>query len=188
MKIVIDGNIGSGKTSIITEIQNKTRMPVFLEPVNDWTEYLHAFYKDSSKYALTFNLKVLCSFEKWKSNSFTALYERSPESCRNIFHALHVKNGIINDLETAVFEEIYQKLSWKPDVFIYINTPAEICYERMQCRNRDSEKNVPLSYLKELDTMYNEYVNTIPNAYIFDGTCSIDTLSNDIIQIVKSYS
>ena len=96
MKIVIDGNIGSGKSSTIARIQELTRLPVFLEPITEWTEYLDAFYKQPDKYALPFNLKVLSSFERWKDNNFKAIYERSPESCKYIFHKSHYEDGLIN--------------------------------------------------------------------------------------------
>ena len=185
MKIVIDGNIGSGKSSTISLIQEKTRLPIFLEPITEWTEYLEAFYQDPNKYALAFNLKVLSSFERWKNNNFKAIYERSPESCKYIFHKSHYEDGIINNIENNIFDELYYKLSWKPDILIYIDTPPAVCYQRMQQRNRNAEKNVPLQYLEKLDYKYNEYIKMLPHVHRIDGTLSNEEISNIIIKIIK---
>ena len=41
MKITIEGNIGSGKTSVLQKIFERKRIPIFLEPVDtDWKEGL----------------------------------------------------------------------------------------------------------------------------------------------------
>jgi deoxyadenosine/deoxycytidine kinase len=76
MKISIDGNIGCGKSSILERLCKDMRYPVFLEPVKDWTSWLHLFYKDPARWGLSFNIKVLLSFHDWKDNNYIAFYER----------------------------------------------------------------------------------------------------------------
>ena len=52
MKVVFDGNIGCGKSSILKMIQNNNpiEMNVYNEPLHDWSKWLTLFYSDMKKY------------------------------------------------------------------------------------------------------------------------------------------
>ena len=148
MKISIEGNIGSGKSSILTRLCSDARIPVFLEPIDEWKEWLSEFYKDPTRWGMSFNLKVLMSFAKWKSNSFFACYERSPITNRHVFAQLQYDQNRMSELELDLFDDIYKKISWTPDVAIYIRTHPEVSMERMQKRGRTCENSVPFEYIK----------------------------------------
>jgi deoxyadenosine/deoxycytidine kinase len=187
MKIVIDSNIGGGKTTLINRISQQTRLPTFLEPVIDWNEYLDLFYKDPQKWAFAFNLKVLCSYSEWINNKFNAIYERSPYTCRYVFTELQVEENQIHPLELKVFDKIFEQMSWKPDIIIYIKTNPEICYNRMTTRGRACEEKVPLDYLIKLDKMHDKYINNIKktvNVYEIDGNNDEETVYNDVMKIL----
>lgn len=189
MKIVIDSNIGGGKSTLITHIGNNTRIPIFLEPVNRWSEYLDEFYKDPKKWALAFNLNVLCSYSDWTNNHFDSIYERSPYTCRHVFTQLQHDNGDLHPLELKVFDKIFKELSWKPDVIIYIKTDPQICYERMNKRGRDCEKTVNLEYLVQIDEMYEKYiereVKDESKIYKVDGNRSEELVYADVMKIIN---
>ena len=179
MKISIQGNIGCGKTTVIKSLNDKIRIPFFLEPLHKWDKLLTLFYSDPSKWAFPFNLEVLSSFHDWKNNTFPAIYERSPLSCRYVFTQLNNDNGHIHDLELNVFDKIYKELSWTPEVLIYIRTDPNICYERMNERSRECEKEVPLDYIKAVHDKYEKLVETLPEnikIYIVDGNQSKERL------------
>jgi deoxyadenosine/deoxycytidine kinase len=189
MKIVIDSNIGGGKSTLISELCKKTRIPTFLEPVDNWNEYLDLFYKDPIKWGLAFNLKVICDYAEWTDNKFKAIYERSPYTCRYVFTEIQIKEKQLHPLELKVFDEIFNKLSWKPDIIIYIKTSPEICYKRMNNRARDCEKSVPLEYLIKVDKEYDEYIlnmkKTIP-IIIINGNNDKDTVFNDVLNALNN--
>jgi deoxyadenosine/deoxycytidine kinase len=105
-KISIEGNIGCGKTTVCESVLNNSRLPVFLEPVSDWIPYLDEFYKDPMKWGFAFNVNVILSYQKWKNNSFTAVYERSPLSCKHVFTNQQIKDGFIHPLELNIFNKI----------------------------------------------------------------------------------
>lgn len=175
MKISIDGNIGSGKSTVMSRICQELRIPVFLEPVDEWKEWLKLFYTDTTRWGMSFNLKVLLSFNKWKANSFFSVYERSPMSNRYIFAQLQSENQEMNALETEMFHELYKKLAWTPDVVIYIRTEPKTSWERMTRRARDCENSVPLEYLTAL---HNKYEKLFANEFIENGVGS-NTKSNN---------
>ena len=61
MKIVFDGNIGCGKSSILKLLVDKSAIDlhVYNEPLNDWSKWLELFYSDMKKYSFGFQMRVL---------------------------------------------------------------------------------------------------------------------------------
>ena len=60
MRVVIDGNIGSGKTHLIRLLKTKFSMiRVIEENVDEWEPYLKSFYENMQKNSLLFQMKVL---------------------------------------------------------------------------------------------------------------------------------
>ena len=208
MKIVIDGNIGCGKTTVIQRLNDEFRIPIFLEPLHKWHEYLTEFYKDPKKWAFPFNLEVLMTFNQWIGNGFPAIYERSPLSCRYVFTEQNFESGHVHPLELNIFSKLYKKLSWSPDVLIYINTDPNVCYERMQTRARDCESHVSLDYLTNIHNKYTNLVAccdpaaripfrsvsapigirfNVPKLHIIDGNKDKEEVYQEIAAIVRGY-
>ena len=46
--ITIDGNIGCGKSSILTYLHKTYKLPVDLEPVESWQSYLNNIYNNTN--------------------------------------------------------------------------------------------------------------------------------------------
>ena len=208
-KIAIEGNIGSGKTTLMSRLCQETRLPIFLEPVDEWKDWLTLFYSDHSRWGMSFNINVLLTFNKWKNNGFTSIYERSPISNRFVFSQLQYDNNRMKDIELKMFERVYDKLAWTPDVIIYIKTDPEVSMARMQARARKCEDAVPLEYIKSVHNKYeeilnnksynsNEYFNYLDDKYItsdkkkcriihVDGNKSADEVFTDVKAWVESY-
>lgn len=158
-KISIEGNIGSGKSTVISRLCSETRIPIFLEPVDEWKDWLTMFYEDPARWGMSFNINVLLTFNKWKNNNFTSIYERSPISNRFVFSQLQYDQGRMKKIEMKMFENLYNELAWTPDVIIYIKTDPEVSMQRMQQRARTCENSVPFEYIKAVNDKYEEILN-----------------------------
>lgn len=200
MKIAIEANIGCGKTTLLNAIgNNHPHIPIFLEPVDtDWKEGLDMFYQDNERWGFAFNLTVLKTYHEFAkkdlSNSIS-LYERSPLSCYNVFSKLQYEAGKMTQYEQQLFDYIYKSMSWIPDVVIYIQTPPEVCFDRMVKRGRECENGVPLEYIQSVHNKYEEMVkclltntSTKPNVYVVNGNQTTDNVYKDVIKIVQSYT
>ena len=191
MKIVIEGNIGGGKSTILNMISQRTRIPVFLEPVDtEWKQGLEYFYTDNSRWGFTFNLNVLMTYNRWKNNDFKAIYERCPLSSKEVFSKLQHDSGKMTNYENEMYQELYAKLAWEPEVVIYIKTPAHVCYERMNSRGRECEANVPLDYLTKVHEKYEDLCQIVmqkKNIKLFtiNGDQTSEDVYNDVMKVLQ---
>lgn len=194
MKIAIEGNIGCGKSTVLRTICDKTRIPIFLEPVDtEWKQGLELFYSDHARWGFTFNMNVLNTYAKYKDNAFKAIYERSPLSCKHIFSQLQFESGKMSSYEYSLFEEFYNQLAWIPDVMVYIKTPPKLCQQRMNARARECEKEVPLEYLQSVHDKYEQLMldcvklNVKTKVIIVDGSQDEEAVFNEVITIIKQH-
>lgn len=190
MKISIVGNISAGKSSVIEQIHSMTGIDIFLENLTDWKDILMLFYGESTRWTFTFHTTVLFSFaDKNKDNDKIVLYERSPMCCMDVFVNLHRRLGNLNDVEYRLIERIYKKVGWNPDVFIYIKTDPEICFERMKKRGRKCEENITIEYLVDINDLYEHMIEKCKENGIvvitINGNQNIDDMAKAVINSLK---
>jgi deoxyadenosine/deoxycytidine kinase len=190
MKISIEGNIASGKSTIISCLQESTRLPVFLEPIGQWS-FLQYFYQDTSRWGFAFNLEVLYNMHKFKHNNYPAIYERTPNTCRYVFTQLQYEENTMTKEELVLFDKIYKEFSWDQDVLIYLKTDPSECYNRMKNRNRKCEDTVPLDYLQKVDDKHNDMIKYLSEykkemkIFIIDANRKTDLVFDDVMEIVS---
>lgn len=195
MKIVIDGNIGCGKSTIIKMLQdnldNKTYGFV-QEDVNDWDEYITEYYKDIQKNSLLFQMKVLFHhLTNKKQLKKIDIHERSPLSCIDIFGENLKNQNYLGSLDLKLMNSYNQEYGWTPDVIIYIKTTPEIVKKRVDLRSRSGEK-IPLEYLSKINELYNRMYmsgeSTVEPIHILcvDGDDLLENIFTKILLIVKN--
>jgi deoxyadenosine/deoxycytidine kinase len=181
--IVIDGNIGSGKSTLLALLGKKYKvlMETFVFSPDNPDTILPKFYADPAKYAMAVQLKVLMSH--------VDIVERSPLSCLRVFGRLLAEDGLINEEEQTICELLNERYGWMPKVVFYISTDPEICYQRINNRGRDYEKEIKLSYLQQLHDKYEDlYNNPIDGCkvIILNGNSSIDELYNQVEWVIPN--
>lgn len=159
MNIVIDGNIGSGKSTVLSLLKSKNNFCVINEDLESWKPYLEQFYQDMDKNSLSFQMKVLLhhlqNFQSITQNKGINILERSPLSCIHVFGESLRKEGKISDLDLELMKDYNKTFGWYPNILIYIKTDPEVSYGRIKERARDGEV-VPLGYLQHIHEIYNK--------------------------------
>ena len=187
MKIVIDGNIGCGKSSLIKKIrENKSiDLPIFNEPLNDWDEWIKLFYSDMTKYSFGFQLRVLKSHLD-KKDIPNGIFERSPLSCQQVFGKLLFEDNMMTNLEWDLTEEFYRDYGWTPNIIIYLKCEPDICHQRVNQRNRNGEESISLEYLNRLNEKYNKLYsnNKFVKVITIDADKSVDEVYQEVMDKV----
>jgi deoxyadenosine/deoxycytidine kinase len=205
--ISIDGNIGSGKTSLLKLLQSHIEkeglediFSINKEDIKSWTNegWTELYYNNINRYSLGFQLRVLMSqheiFKKIQKNKKKFnIIERSPLTNDYVFGKTLLNDGNLHKLEYDISNTIRKEFGWKPTTVIYIHTPAEICLERIIRRDRNSESSIPLNYLRHIENAHLNYIkNILPEydikSHTLDGSKDIQTVLNQCLQYLTNYN
>lgn len=149
MYISIYGNIGVGKSSLLSKLSDH-KYKIYYEPVDTW-KFLPLFYEDKKKYCFPLQIEIIQSFnEMVLSNS---IVERSPMEACNIFAKCNYYDNNLSKLEFSLIQRMTNQ-SKDPDVIVYLQATPKISYERIRERNRDCEKNISYDYVYQLHSFY----------------------------------
>jgi deoxyadenosine/deoxycytidine kinase len=162
--IAVAGNIGAGKSSLVEFLERRHDMRAIYEPYVG-NPYLDDFYGDmkgfafqSQLYFLThkFRLHLGLGQEDGMIVLDRTIYEDAEIFARN----LH-QTGYISARDFGLYSELYDsmKLALRPpDLLIYLRCPVRVIRRRIKQRGRPSEQNIPLDYLKRLNTLYEDWI------------------------------
>ena len=167
--ISIEGNIGSGKSSLVTALEeywvqdsNSLRVCFLQEPVEEWNKItdengctiLERYYADQATYAFSFQMMAYISRLKKIKDALLEDYdiiimERSLETDRRVFAQMLKDEDKISQIEFTIYNEWFDYfLKDIPDFHIvYVRTDPLVAHARVKKRNRPGE-NIPLEYLK----------------------------------------
>jgi len=180
--IIIDGNIGSGKSTIISNLMSNGHLAI-AEDVDRWAPYLKQFYGNMKLYSLSFQMKILqhhmLNIHTAYCNTSRKIYpfkivERSPLSCIHVFGQNLLNNNYISELDLELMVDYNLSFGWNAKQVIYIKTDPETCFNRINERMRPGE-SIPLSYLQDIDKLYN-------NLY----TVNDDDNDNNVVSITDN--
>jgi deoxyadenosine/deoxycytidine kinase len=169
--ILIEGNIASGKSTVIKLLEKKLEGQVrtFTEPLDDWTNFcgenlLQKMYEDPQNNSFLFQTFVQYTMAKIQfeeTPNLIKIAERSLISERYVFiEAIRVLN-FISPLQYEVLNAWYQFLATKipkVDEVIYLRTTPLIALGRLRGRNRTEEDTVNKEYLELLHTLHENWL------------------------------
>lgn len=187
MNIVIEGNIGAGKTSILEALQEQ--FIVKYEPKDRWT-MLEAFYENPKTYAFPFQKQVMKSLRDRDQEKYDGIVirERSLESAMKVFTREHENLGNVTMEQHEELKRKYKKYQVeKKDLIIYVKTAAEICAQRIKIRNRKEEEEIPIEYLRNLQKNHEEWLENeeIPVVIINNEITGVENAVQQCIQAIE---
>lgn len=182
--ILLEGNIGAGKSTLGEMIKSTNEFAFIPEPVTSWQKdfpdnLLGLFYQDSKRWAFTFQIVAFITRAKtWTevlamTNHSRVILERSIYCDRNVFAKNCFEESKMSRTEWLIYCRLWDWLQshWcvEPDKIIYLRTPAELCLKRLQERERKEEVGIPLGYLKDLERLHDDWLLGNAKAIIIDG-------------------
>ncbi|EDW81433.2 uncharacterized protein Dwil_GK12063 [Drosophila willistoni] len=169
--VLIEGNIGSGKTTFLNHFDKyRDEVCLLTEPVEKWrnvngVNLLELMYKEPKKWAMPFQSYVTLTMLQAHTqitDKKLKIMERSIYSARycfveNMFRNGSLEQGMYNTLQEW-YKFIEQSIHVQADLIIYLRTSPEVVYERMRQRARSEESCIPLKYLQELHESHEDWL------------------------------
>jgi len=191
--ITIDGNIGSGKTSVLNFLHRNYKIPVDLEPVESWNSYLSDLYNDSSN-VFKFQIRVWldrCWIQE-KTHNINIFVERSPKFIQGVFIDIAEETNMISANEKEILLDLHKKTdkSWENAIQIMLRSSPENCFQRIKKRNRESEKHITEKYIQKLHEKHEQICNDLikegKNIIIIDvDNKNISDIASDILKLTN---
>lgn len=185
--ISIEGNIGSGKSTLVSELQkhfnDNSDIGFLQEPIDIWngikdesgTTILEKFYKDNEKYAFQFQIMAFTSRlslikEAVSKNYKFIIMERSLYTDSNIFAKMLYDDKKISEIEYSIYKLLYNQFINEMPVtqIIYVKAEPTTSSERVIKRNRTGE-TIPLEYLEKCHSYHENWLINEPNVLTLDG-------------------
>ena len=164
MHIAVAGNIGSGKTTLTTMLAKHYGWEARFEPV-DYNPYLEDYYKDIPRWS--FNLEIYFLKQRFRDLLEIAQSEKTIIQDRTIYEGVYVFTannkamGNLFDRDFDTYMELFEQMMTivkYPDLMIYLKAEVPHLVQNIQKRGRDYEQTMPIDYLENLNTRYNEFI------------------------------
>ena len=182
--VSIDGNIGSGKSTIVSYLKlhfanycgsksNDCRVLFLNEPVSIWEticdesgkNIIEHFYENNERYSFAFQMMAYISRlsllkKALKENYDIIITERSIYTDKNVFAKSLYDSKKMSLIEYDIYMKWFDEFS---DIlnkikYVYIRTSPEICDMRVKSRARLGE-TIPLRYLQDCHHYHDIWLN-----------------------------
>jgi deoxyguanosine kinase len=181
--VVIEGNIGAGKTTLATRIAEQFNAQLILEQFAD-NPFLPKFYKDPEKYSFPLELSFLASRYKQLNEElgskdiFKTFTVADYYFMKSLVFAASTLKGDEYNLYRQIFYIIYSSLP-KPDIYVYLHIRAERLLENISRRGREYEKSITREYLHKIQDSYFTFFKQNPeNRYLVIDINNLDFVAN----------
>jgi deoxyadenosine/deoxycytidine kinase len=187
--VYVEGNIGSGKTDLLNELEGKGYVVVRESITEDWTLF-PVYKKDPAKWCLAFQLQVSISITdrietaiKNHRGPWPIYVERSILSTY-IFAKVANECEFITNTELEIIRRFSLMLNQRFDGYftktLFLQCPVDTCLSRIEDRNRKGEENITAEYLEKVE---GEHDATIEAHWIMiDAKQSQMFVVNDVLK------
>tara|TARA_B110000003_G_scaffold182184_1_gene181310 strand:- start:23713 stop:24840 length:1128 start_codon:yes stop_codon:yes gene_type:complete len=185
--IAIEGNIGSGKTSLANLIGDEFNAKIILERFAD-NPFLPKFYVDKERFAFPLEMSFLADRHQQLSDDLAQfdLFKNLIVSDYYIFKSLIFAQVTLQKEEYVLyrkmFDIIYKEIT-KPDLYIYLYQNTDRLLENIKKRGRDYEQNIKASYLQKIHDGYINFIKTEQDL----NTLIIDVSKLDFVNNYQDY-
>lgn len=159
--LVIEGNIGSGKTTLSNLLAEKWNSRLMLEEFKD-NPFLPKFYKNPKQHGFALELSFLAERYHQKRDELNRTDLFKPGIVCDYSFAKSLVFAKINldpdefDLYKNLFHIIHGRLP-KPDLLLFLYCSPEKSLRQIQKRGREYEQDISLDYLSRINTGYLEF-------------------------------
>ncbi|MEZ4235702.1 MAG: deoxynucleoside kinase [Myxococcota bacterium] len=164
--VAVSGNIGVGKTSLVTHLTERYGLTAVYEPFGD-NPYLDDFYADMKRWS--FHSQIFFLARKYRLHqdlqraSGTYVLDRTIYEDAEIFARSLAASGQMSKRDHATYLEAYEAMKGSlqpPDLLIHLRCSVRAIRRRIKQRGRPSEQAIPAAYLRRLNGLYEDWIGS----------------------------
>ena len=182
--VVIEGNIGAGKTTLAKRIAEDFNAQLILEQFAD-NPFLPKFYNDPAKYSFPLELSFLANRYKQLKEElgpqdlFKSFTVADYYFMKSLVFAASTLEGDEYNLYRQIFYIIYGTLP-KPDIYVYLHHSPERLLKNIKKRGRDYEAGITKDYLQSIQESYFSFFRQNPeNRYLVIDVNNVDFVEDN---------
>ena len=123
-----------------------------------------------------------------KNNDKIIICERSIYTDHHVFAKMLYETGNIEEMEWKTYLYWFDTFKEKTelDLILYVNTNPEVCFQRINQRNRTEEKNkIQIKYLKDCHTKHVDWLtNTLTKIVTIDGHKDMNSMFQQVNKVI----
>ncbi|SHJ92959.1 Deoxyadenosine/deoxycytidine kinase [Tangfeifania diversioriginum] len=189
--LVIEGNIGAGKTTLANKLANEYNAKLIVEQFAD-NPFLPKFYKNQDRYSFPLELSFLADrYNQIKNEVFNLDLFHSFLIADYYFakSAIFAQNTLKEDeyrLFRQIFDIVFESMP-KPDLYVYLHADTEKLISNIKKRGRDYEQEITPDYLEKIKNGYFHFFKQITSfPMLIIDVNNIDFVNNnDHYQLLK---
>jgi deoxyguanosine kinase len=185
--LVIEGNIGSGKTSLASRIARDHNTRLILERFAD-NPFLPKFYENQPRYAFPLELSFLADRYSQLKNDLTnrELFHQQTVSDYLLSKSLIFASITLSDHELDLYQKLFNIINPnlpKPDLLLYLHKDVSNLKQNIRKRGREYEANIKDEYLEKIEHGYWDFFKKQPHLKIV----VVDSNKLDFVSDEKDY-
>ena len=158
--LVIEGNIGAGKTSLATALSKELNINLVLESFSN-NPFLPDFYQNPEQYAFPLELSFLAERYQQLKNLLSQpdLFRPSFVADYSILKSLIFAQINLKDAEYQLFSQLFHIMNEslpQPDYIFYLYSERERLQQNIRKRGREYEQQMKDEYLLSIQSGYFE--------------------------------
>ena len=158
--------MGAGKSTLVEFLHATYGVQPFYEP-NDENPYLKDFYRDMKRWAFQSQLYFLSNkfrlHQELDRQPGVVALDRTIFEDAEIFATALYQMRKISKRDWQTYQGFYAAILdaiQPPDLLIYLRCSMRTLRQRIRLRGRAMERDVPLSYLKRLERLYDAWIDS----------------------------
>jgi len=162
--VAVAGNIGVGKSTLVTMLCERLGWKPFYEPVAE-NPYLADFYREMRSWAfhsqIFFLTHRLRAHRQLQEHPTSVIQDRSIYEDAEVFAFNLYRQGLLGERDYGTYRELYSVMTeflTPPDLLIYLRASPETLISRIDKRGRDYERKIQPEYLSQLNELYESWI------------------------------
>lgn len=177
-KIILEGPIGVGKSSLSKKLANSLGAELLLERPAE-NPFLERFYKAPKDFALTTQLFFLFQrVQQYADMTAEAVIADFMLAKDRLFAELTLSGE-----ELTLYHNVYNSLSIdapQPDLVVYLQSPVPVLKQRIKKRGIKYEQKIEAGYLQSLSDAYTDYFHSYTDSpLLIVNAADINPVNNE---------